>query len=414
MSPLTILSTTLSSLAGNKLRTGLALLGIVIGVAAVISTMSVGRGAQEAITSRIESLGSNLLFVRPGSTSQRGFSAGLGSAATLTLEDAYALLDPAVAPDVAAVAPELSTGGQVVAGRNNTATQILGVTHEYQSVRNYSVESGQFISATHVQAISEVAVLGSQVAEDLFGFRDPVGQTIRINGRQFMVIGVLESRGGSALGNLDNQLIVPITTVYFRLASTRTTQGGITVQAVNVQVAGEDAKEDAIQQIATVLRLRHRITGEDDFSITSQQEIIDTLEETQETFVIFLGVIAGISLLVGGIGIMNIMLVSVTERTREIGIRKAMGAKRRDILYQFISEATLLSLGGGAAGAVLGITLSRLLDGRVLGGQTFQTAVGSDITILALIVSAAIGLFFGIYPAARAANLHPIDALRYE
>ena len=414
MSPLTILSTTLSSLAGNKLRTGLALLGIVIGVAAVISTMSVGRGAQEAITSRIESLGSNLLFVRPGSTSQGGFSAGLGSAATLTLEDAYALLDPALAPDVAAVAPELSTRGQVVAGRNNTATQILGVTPEYQSVRNYSVGSGQFISATHVQAISEVAVLGSQVAEDLFGFRDPVGQTVRINGRQFMVIGVLESKGGSALGNLDNQLIVPITTVYFRLASTRTTQGGITVQAVNVQVAGEDAKEDAIQQIATVLRLRHRISGEDDFSITSQQEIIDTLEETQETFVIFLGVIAGISLLVGGIGIMNIMLVSVTERTREIGIRKAMGAKRRDILYQFISEATLLSLGGGAAGAVLGITVSRLLDGRNLGGQTFQTAVGSDITILALIVSAAIGLFFGIYPAARAANLHPIDALRYE
>ena len=414
MSPLTILSTTLSSLAGNKLRTGLALLGIVIGVAAVISTMSVGRGAQEAITSRIESLGSNLLFVRPGSTSQGGFSAGLGSAATLTLEDAYALLDPALAPDVAAVAPELSTRGQVVAGRNNTATQILGVTPEYQSVRNYSVGSGQFISATHVQAISEVAVLGSQVAEDLFGFRDPVGQTIRINGRQFMVIGVLESKGGSALGNLDNQLIVPITTVYFRLASTRTTQGGITVQTVNIQIDGEDAKEDAIQQIATVLRLRHRITGEDDFSITSQQEIIDTLEETQETFVIFLGVIAGISLLVGGIGIMNIMLVSVTERTREIGIRKAMGAKRRDILYQFISEATLLSLGGGAAGAVLGITLSRLLDGRNLGGQTFQTAVGSDITILALIVSAAIGLFFGIYPAASAANLHPIDALRYE
>ncbi len=403
MSPLTIFSTALSSLAGNKLRTGLALLGIVIGVAAVISTMSVGRGAQEAITSTIQSLGSNLLFVRP-----------TGGATSLTLEDAFALVEPNVAPAVTAVAPELNTGGQVVAGRNSTATQIVGVTPEYQAVRNHEVATGQFISAAHVQGISEVAVLGSQAAEDLFGVRDPVGQTVRINGRQFTVVGVLESKGGSALGNLDNQLLVPITTVYYRLASTRTTQGGVTVQTVNVQVAGEDAKEDAIQQIAAALRLRHRITGEDDFSITSQQEIIDTLEETQETFVIFLGAIAGISLLVGGIGIMNIMLVSVTERTREIGIRKAMGAKRRDVLYQFVSEATLLSLGGGGAGAVLGITLSRLLDGRNLGGQTFQTAVGSDITVLALIVSAAIGLFFGIYPAVRAANLHPIEALRYE
>ena len=407
MSPLTVLRTAVSSLGANKLRTGLALLGIVIGVAAVISTMSVGRGAQQTITSNIESLGTNLLFVRPETS-------GGATASTLTLDDTYALLDPLIAPTVAAVAPELSANGQIVAGRENTFAQILGITPEYQTVRDYSVSTGQFISAAQVANRSDVVVLGSQVAETLFGFRDPVGQKVRINGRQFSVIGVLESRGGTFLGNLDKQALVPVTTAYYRLSRQRTTQGDITVQAINVQVESIDAMEDAIRQIATVLRLRHRISDQDDFTITSQQATIETLEETRETFVIFLGAIAGISLLVGGIGIMNIMMVSVTERTREIGIRKAMGAKRRDILSQFVSEATLLSFGGGIVGVALGVTLSRVLDGRNLGGQTFQTAVGGDITIIALGVAVAIGLFFGIYPAMRAAGLNPIDALRYE
>ena len=409
MSPLTIFTTALASLGSSKLRTGLALLGIVIGVAAVISTMSVGRGAQQAITSNIEALGTNLLFVRPESSGLDG-----SAAPTLTLGDAYALLDPALAPSVGAVAPEVTTNAQLVAGRENTFAQVLGVTPEYAFVRNHSVASGRFVSATHLQNISEVAVLGSQVAETLFGFRDPVGQNLRINGRQFTVVGVLESRGGSPLGNLDNQVLVPITTAYFRLASARTVQGDITVQAINVQVADGESMDDAVQKIATTLRLRHRISSEDDFTVTSQEEFIQTLQDTQETFVIFLGAIAGISLLVGGIGIMNIMMVSVTERTREIGIRKAMGAKWRDILYQFVSEATLLSFGGGIVGAVVGVTLSRALDGQTLGGQTFQTAVTGDITALAMAVAVAIGLFFGIYPAARAANLHPIEALRYE
>ena len=414
MRPMTIFLTALSSLGASKLRTGLALLGIVIGVAAVISAMSVGRGAQEVITSRIASLGTNLLFVRPGESTFGGIGGGQGTASTLTVEDAYALLDPVYMVPVVAAAPELTTNAQVVAGRENTFAQIVGVTPEYKSVRNYSVGSGEFVSAAQVANRSEVAVIGSQIAENLFGFRDPVGQNIRINGRQFIVIGVLEAQGGTVLGNLDNQVLVPLTTMYYRLSSQRTTQGDINVQAINVQVESVEAMDEAIDRIATVLRLRHRITDADDFSITSQQETIETLEETQETFVIFLGAIAGISLLVGGIGIMNIMLVSVTERTREIGIRKAMGAKRRDILLQFVSEATLLSLGGGIAGAVLGVTLSRLLDGRNLIGQTFNTSVSGDITVLALVVAAAIGLFFGIYPAARAANLHPIEALRYE
>ena len=413
MSPTTIVFTALSSLGSNKLRTTLALLGIVIGVAAVIATMSVGQGAQQSITSRIESLGTNLLFVRPG-------AAALGEPSSLTLQDAFALVDPTFAPAVAAAAPELNTSGRLVVGRDNTFGQIVGVTPEYEMVRGYSVASGQFVSAAHVTAISDVAVLGSNIAETLFGFRDPVGQNVRIsagqsaNARQFTVIGVLESRGGTALGNFDNQVLVPITTVYYRMGSERTVHGDITVNSINVQVAEDAVMEDAVRQITTVLRLRHHLSNEDDFTITSQEEAIETLEGTTQTFVIFLGAIAGISLLVGGIGIMNIMLVSVTERTREIGIRKAMGAKWRDILSQFVSEATLLSLGGGLVGAALGVGLSMALDGRDLGGQVFLTAVSGNIIVLAVSVAVIIGLFFGIYPAARAANLHPIEALRYE
>ena len=413
MSPLAIFLTALASLGANKLRTGLALLGIVIGVAAVISTMAVGRGAQEAVTANIESLGTNLLFVRPGDANLGGFFGGQGSATTLTLDDAYALLDPVFAPSVAAVAPELNTNGQIVAGRENTFASVLGTTPEYLAVRNNSMGSGQFISSTHVQNRSEVAVLGSRITETLFGFRDPTGQTLRINGRQFTVIGVLAAKGGGGLST-DDQVVVPITTAYYRLASQRTSQGDVSVQAINVQVQNVDEMDGATQEIATVLRLRHRITGEDDFTVSSQQDTIESLEDTQDIFVVLLATIAGISLLVGGIGIMNIMMVSVTERTREIGIRKAMGAKRRDIQLQFLSEATLLCLGGGGIGVLLGWLASDLLDGRSLGGQEFQTAFSGDIAVLALAVSAAIGLFFGIYPAIRAARLHPIEALRYE
>ncbi len=414
MNPLTTFRTALSSLGANKLRSGLTLLGIVIGVAAVISLMAIGRGAQQAITANIAALGTNLLFVRPGSTTQGGITGGQGSATTLTLDDAYALMDTVYAPSVAAVAPELRTSGQVVAGGKNTFTQVVGVTPEYEFVRNTPVASGQFVTWGQVDNRSEVVVLGSRVSETLFGFRDPVGQTVRINGRQFTVTGVLKSQGGGVQGLFDDQVLVPITTVYYRLASQRTAQGGVSVQTVNVQVRTSDAMDGAVQEIATVLRLRHRITEADDFTVTSQQATIETLEATTDTFVVFLGAIASISLFVGGIGIMNIMLVSVTERTREIGIRKAMGAKRRDILLQFVSEATLLSLGGGGMGVLLGLALSSLMDGRSLGGQTFRTAFSGDIAVLALVVSAVIGLFFGIYPAFRAARLHPIQALRYE
>ena len=239
MSPLDALKTAFASLAGNKLRAGLTLLGVVIGVSAVIGLMTIGRGVQASITSRIQSQGANLLFVQPGSTSQGGVSGGQGSAATLTLDDAYALVDPVFAPSVAAVAPEIRTSGQVVAGRENTSTQVIGVTPEYASVRNVSVELGAFVSAADVLNRSEVAVLGASVAQDLFGIRDPVGRQIRINGRQFTVIGVLEDAGGGPFGRTGDQVLVPVTTAYYRLSSQRTTQGGVAVQSINVQARGQ-------------------------------------------------------------------------------------------------------------------------------------------------------------------------------
>ena len=405
MTPYTIITTALASLGANKLRAGLTLLGIVIGVAAFITLMAIGRGSQASITERIESLGSNLLFVSPP------FS--FDDSSGLTLEDSAALVDPVFTPTVVDVSPEINTFAQIVYGRNNTSAQVVGVSPSYESVRLTPVASGQFIAQHHLDSRSTVAVLGSELAQQLFGSRDPVGQRIRMNGRQFTVIGVLESRGGTGIGQ-DFQALVPITTAYYRLSGQRTTQGGITVQSITVQVVDEESMDAATRQIDTVLRLRHRIAGESDFNIINQQDLIETVEETTETFVIFLGAIAGISLLVGGIGIMNIMLVSVTERTREIGIRKAVGAKRRDIMFQFVAEATILSIGGGGVGVLLGLVLSTLLDGVTLGNQAFQTVNNGDIPVLAMIVSAGIGLFFGIYPAVRAARLHPIEALRYE
>ena len=405
MTPYTIITTALASLGANKLRAGLTLLGIVIGVAAFITLMAIGRGSQASITERIESLGSNLLFVSPP------FS--FDDSSGLTLEDSAALVDPVFTPTVVDVSPEINTFAQIVYGRNNTSAQVVGVSPSYESVRLTPVASGQFIAQHHLDSRSTVAVLGSELAQQLFGSRDPVGQRIRMNGRQFTVIGVLESRGGTGIGQ-DFQALVPITTAYYRLSGQRTTQGGITVQSITVQVVDEESMDAATRQIDTVLRLRHRIAGESDFNIINQQDLIETVEETTETFVVFLGAIAGISLLVGGIGIMNIMLVSVTERTREIGIRKAVGAKRRDIMLQFVAEATILSIGGGGVGVLLGLVLSTVLDGVTLGNQAFQTVTSGDIPVLAMIVSAGIGLFFGIYPAVRAARLHPIEALRYE
>ncbi len=412
MSLVKILRTALTALATNKMRSALTVLGVIIGVAAVIALMSIGQGSQSAVTSQIESLGSNLLYVRAGASSQGMVRGAQGSANTLTLEDADAIAELS---SVAAVAPQTSAFAQIVAGSENTNTQIVGTTPDYLSVRNYEMAEGEFITDAQVEAKSLVAVLGSSVAETLFPDTDPVGQYIKINSRQFKVIGVLESKGSTGLGSQDEVVIAPITTVQYRLSSSQTVSGQKTVQTIYVQVVNSKKTDAAIQQITYLMEERHDITnGEDDFTITSQQDTIDTLEESTQVWVILLGAIAGISLLVGGIGIMNIMLVSVTERTREIGIRKALGAKRRDILLQFLVEAALMSLIGGAIGVLVGWGISTIISGVTIGGTTIETVMTVNIPILAVCVSAAIGIIFGIYPAYRAARLNPIEALRYE
>ncbi|MDH7490112.1 MAG: ABC transporter permease [Anaerolineae bacterium] len=405
------LRTAITSLAANKLRSFLTMLGIIIGVAAVIAMLSIGRGAQEAITSQITSMGTNLLFVRPGAASQGGVRQAQGSAATLTYEDALAL---AQAPSVAAVAPEASTFGQVVYLSNNINTQITGVTPEYEQVRNMPVESGSFITAQHIAARSPVAVIGANVAADLFNGDEPLDKTIRINGQNFRVIGVLKAKGGTGFGITDDRILIPLTTLQSRLASSGRFRGGNTIQTINVQVVNAKVTDQAIEEIGAILRERHNILYEDDFTITSQQDTIEAANQITGILTVFLGGIAAISLLVGGIGIMNIMLVSVTERTREIGLRKAVGARKRDILAQFLTEATLLSVAGGLAGILVGYGISRFITGINLGNTQISAVVSADSVLLATLFSVAVGLFFGIFPAQRAADLNPIEALRYE
>ncbi|MCH8191555.1 MAG: ABC transporter permease [Chloroflexi bacterium] len=412
MSPLESLRVALAALMDNKLRSVLTLLGMVIGVGAVISVMSIGRGSSAAITEQIESIGSNLIFVRAAASFQGGVRGAQGSAATLTLDDAQALADSTLTPDVLAVAPEISTFSQARAGRENVNTRIIGVTPEYEQVRNFQVAEGRFITAQDVAARRLVAVVGSSVSETLFGGLSPVGQTVTINQRPFRIVGLLEEMGGTGLAIQDDVIVAPITTVQARLVRQRTAAGRDRVQTITVQVTDNDRLEQAKFQVSEVLRERHQIIDQDDFTLTSQEDIIQARTDVNNVLTIFLGSIAAISLLVGGIGIMNIMLVSVTERTHEIGIRKAVGAKRRDILYQFLAEATLLSFGGGAIGVAGGWGVSRLLERLTISGQQVETLVQADIAFLALGVSVAIGLFFGIYPAIRAARLDPIEALR--
>ena len=399
MSPLDIIRTAIYSLTANRLRAALALLGIVLGVCSVITLMSIGRGSTDRITELIQGLGSNLLTVVP--TEQ-----------PLTLNDVDALRDPLYTPSIKAVAPQIGTFGTIHINNNTTQASISGITPEYLNVRNLDMATGTFIGAPHVEARSEVVVLGAQVSEDLFGNQDPTGAEVRINGRRFRVVGVLASQSG--FGSVDNEALIPITTAYYRLSGQRIPGGDISVDQISIQVRDVESVDQAIEEIETVIRLSHRITEADDFTVFNQQEILDTFNEANQTLVVFLGAVAGISLLVGGIGIMNIMLVSVTERTREIGIRQAMGAKRRDIVAQFVTEAVFLTFGGGIIGVIVGIALATAIDGRLLIGTEWSTRVTSDIPILAMIVSIGVGLFFGIYPAVRAARLNPIEALRYE
>ncbi|HEV7663309.1 MAG TPA: ABC transporter permease [Chloroflexota bacterium] len=411
----------LRALGANKLRTTLTMLGIIIGVSAVIALMSIGRGAQAQVTSQIQSLGTNLLFIRPGATKDQGVRSGAGQAATLTLEDSDAI---ATLPNVVATAPELGTGAQMLANGQNYQSRVTGVTEEYAAVRNTTLAEGDWITKAQVDGHSNVVVLGDTVAKQLFAEMDPVGQMVRMSvggrtGANLRVIGVIESKGASGLGNQDDQVYVPITTVMARLFAQRTARGAPNVNTVNVQVISETVMDDTVTAIGDLLRARHKV-AQDDFTIQSQQDFLNTFNQIAGTFTLLLGAIAGISLVVGGIGIMNIMLVSVTERTREIGIRKAVGARRRDILTQFLVEAVVVSILGGAIGIALGTGLAGLISTFQIPGQNgaaasnLQTQVGLDSVMLAFFVSAAVGLFFGIYPATRASRLNPIEALRYE
>ncbi len=404
----------LRSLFANKLRSALTMLGIIIGVGAVIALMSVGRGAQAQITSTFEQMGTNVIYVL-SSTGGVGGMAGLASASpTLSMDDAEALADRV--HSVVAVAPTSENYAEVTAGDESVVTIINGATPEYQQVSNYPAASGQFISDRNVALRDMVVVLGSDVAENLFGADDPVGQKVKIKGKRFTVIGVLEAKGGQIMGvSMDDMVVTPITTFQTRLFTQRTATGEDVVQSIGVQVSTAEAIDGAMVEIEDVLRKRHRLAEDDenDFTIISQEQIVGMLEQVTGVFSIFLGAIAGISLLVGGIGIMNIMLVSVTERTREIGIRKAVGAKRRDILTQFLLEALTLSLVGGGIGIIIGWALSYLVSRIQIGGQLIPSVVSPDIVILAISVSVFIGLASGIYPAMRAARLNPIDALHY-
>ena len=400
----------LESISGNKLRSGLTVLGIVIGVAAVIAMLAVGRGAEESITGSISGIGTNLLFVFRGDPGDN-----IRNPKPLTLGDAEAIGDQFAAPSVEAVAPALQGNGLVVSfAGENSSPQVFGVTPDYFQVRNLNVAEGELINEEHMLGRASVVLLGPETAEALFGHADGVtGETVRIEGQPFRVLGVLESRGGGAFGSEDDQAIVPFTTAQTRLIRRSTTDR---VDIIFVQAASGDVVPQASEEIAQILRTRHRTpVGEDDFTVFTQQDLLSTFESITGILTIFLGGIAGISLLVGGIGIMNIMLVSVTERTREIGLRKALGARKRDILIQFLTESSLLSLIGGIIGIMLGWLISFIV-GRVAeaSGTAFSPVVGMDAILLATLFSAAVGLFFGIYPANRAASLEPVEALRYE
>jgi len=397
---------TYAALLVNKARSGLTILGIVIGIGSVIAMISIGQGAQGTIASSIQSLGSNLLIVMPGT--QRGFgyqvSAGRGTAQSLTLDDVNAIQQLSL---VQAIAPEADKRSQVTASGTNTNTQIVGTVPAYTSVKNVQVAGGSFISDQNVTELSKVAVIGPTTASDLFGAdNDPVGQTLRIGGIDFKIVGLTASKGGSGFTNQDDMIFIPISTAQQFLT------GNKYVDTISIQAVDAQSMTELQDQTTSLLLQRHNISDPTlaDFSILNQTDIVATASSVTNTFTILLGSVAGISLIVGGIGIMNMMLTTVTERTREIGLRKAIGAKKKDINYQFLSEAVMLTFSGGIFGIVFGWIVSLAVS--QFGG--IATSVSLTSILLAFGVSAAIGIVFGYYPARRAAKLNPIEALRYE
>ncbi len=405
----------LDGLLTNKLRSALTMLGVIIGVAAVVALMSIGAGVQDEITGQISSLGTNILIVMPSERSSVGHGGG-GRAAWITVDDVKALSEPASVPDASLVVPEYSVAGQIIYGDDNFSVSAVGTTPDYRELYELGLASGEFIAERDDG--DKVAVLGASVAEDLFGNFDPVGLKVKFNSAisgqttSLKIVGVLAAEGGSMFANTDDSIIVPLETAQTRLANARNTFGDLTLNRISVVATSENTVDSANDQIQSVLRTSHDIDpgDDDDFMVINQAEMLDAVTIITSTLTVFLGAIAGISLLVGGIGIMNIMLVSVTERTREIGLRKAIGAQRSDILFQFLMEAIILSLLGGFIGILVGVGMGQLVN---LTGMVTSVVTVSSVA-LAVGFSVAIGLFFGIYPANQAAKLSPIDALRYE
>lgn len=415
----------LRALTINKLRTFLTMLGVIIGVASVIALLSIGKGFQQNFNRSIQSLGTNVLWINQGNFDIYGNGGGASSREArsrrrdpqpLTMADVQAIADPMQVSHVAAVSPAYGSGPNVVTrSQREMDSSLTGITPEYQTVRNVVMELGQFISQADVNRRARVAVLGSAVARELFEpYEFPVGEMVKLNGIPFEVIGVLEEKERGIFGDENNLVLIPISTAQTRLFSAGTFRGNLIVSTIYVQVTSPDRMDAVSGQIDAVMREQHRIGLEDekDFTIINQAELLQFGNSIAAGLTAFLGSIAAVSLLVGGIGIMNIMLVSVTERTREIGIRKAVGAKRQDILLQFLIEAMILSLLGGFIGIGLGYGVSIWLPSAIPNFE--ETVVSWDSILLATSFAAAVGLFFGVYPATRAARLKPIDALRYE
>jgi putative ABC transport system permease protein len=397
----------LETLSLNKLRTGLAALGIVIGIGSVIALMSLGQATQQQIQNQIQSLGANLLTVIPGAVNTGGVRGAAGGSTTLTMADAEAIQTSTDITTVANVSPEVSRRMQVTSGKNNANVQVIGATPAYPAVHKVTLAAGNFITQRDVDALSKVAVIGPQIVVDLFPtVTNPVGQSIRINGQSFIVIGETVSKGGTGFLNQDEIIYVPLATAQKQLL------GIDYLNTIALEAKSSDVMTEAQNQVGYVLLARHKLSdpSKADFSIFSQQDILNTASQATGTFTILLSGIAAISLLVGGIGIMNIMLVTVTERTREIGLRKALGAKKRTIVTQFLTESVILTVLGGLFGVVLGILASFIISKFT--GSLFIISVSA--ISLAVGVSGGIGILFGWYPARRAANFQPIEALRYE